>query len=333
MQDFKSDIIRVDQAEHQGYTVLKPGLEFQEKEYKYTEDTGTCFELDVSGKNLVVSSVCDGHAGYQTSFFVTSIMKKTFIEVIFETEGDVEKALSLLFVKLSNEVSQKRDMLANSGSTCNVTVFDSTNERVYVASLGDSPTLKYNRDDQNRYYLDWKTIDQDCSDPDEIERMVQIHRQYGDLDATKSSVVYEVQTGGIRTKVLRNKKTDMMIMSSFGDFRFNYYPGMINTTPRISSHVWRPSDVWIQCSDGILEWLSPQLRSIQPRVEFRVEEIARHLDICYSDENVAQSLHELQITSMFEAKMKAHPDKSDSTREWIETNFDNHYTKVFRMKD
>ena len=329
----QSDIIRIDQAEHQGYTLFKPGLEFQEKVYKYTEDTGTCFELNVSGKTLVVSSVCDGHAGYQTSFFVTSIIKKIFTKIIFETKGNVEKALSLLFVELANEVLQKQDMLAISGSTCNVMVFDSRNERVYVASLGDSPTLKYNRDDQNRYYLDWKTIDQDCTDPEEIERMVQIHKQHGDLNATESSVVYEVQTGGIGTGVFRNKKTDMMLMSSFGDFRFNYYPGIMNTIPRISSHVWRPSDLWIQCSDGILEWLCPQLRSIQPRTEFRVQEIAHHLDICSGDENVAQSLHDLQITSMFEAKMKVHPDKSDSTREWIETNFDNHYTKVFRMKD
>jgi len=329
----QSDVIRVDQAEHQGYTVLKPGLEFQEKEYKYTEDTGTCFEINIDGKNLVVSSVCDGHAGYQTSFFVTSIIEKTFTKIIFETKGNVEKALTLLFVELANEVLQKQDMLANSGSTCNVMVFDSTNERVHVASLGDSPTLKYNRDDQNRYYLDWKTIDQDCADPDEIERMVQIHKKYGDINATESSVVYEVQTGGVGTGVFRNKRTDMMLMSSFGDFRFNYYPEMMNTIPRISSHVWRPSDVWIQCSDGILEWLSPQLRSIQPRAEFRVEEIARHLDICYNDENVAESLHNLQITSMFEAKISAHPDKSDSTREWIESNFDNHYTKVFRMKE
>ena len=41
----QSDVIRIDQAEHQGYTLFKPGLEFQEKVYKYTEDTGTCFEL------------------------------------------------------------------------------------------------------------------------------------------------------------------------------------------------------------------------------------------------------------------------------------------------
>lgn len=332
MQAFKSDI-SVAQAEHQGYTVSKPGFEFEKKVYKYTEDTGTCFEVEASGKTLVVSSVCDGHAGYQTSFFLTSIMQEKFTEAILEAEGDVEKALSLLFVKLTNEVSKKRDMLANSGSTCNVTVFDSANARVYIANLGDSPTLKYNRDNENRHFLDCRTTDQDCADPVEVERMVQIHKQNGDLNASKMSVVYEVNLGGVGTGVYRNTRTDMMLMSSFGDFRFNYFPGMVNTIPLISSHVWRPSDVWIQCTDGLLEWLSRQLRSIQPRAELRVEEIARHLDICSGDANVAQSLHELQITSMFSTKIIAHPDRKDSTREWVETNFDNHYTKVFKMKE
>jgi hypothetical protein len=43
MQTFNSNSIRVDQAEHQGYTITNPRLSFKDREYKYTEDTGTIF--------------------------------------------------------------------------------------------------------------------------------------------------------------------------------------------------------------------------------------------------------------------------------------------------
>ena len=322
-------INQVHQAEHQGYTIAKQGLKFQDQEYKYTEDTGRIFEVMWAERKLMVSSVCDGHAGYQTSFLITSIIEKMFNDAISDTEGDVDQALSLLFIKLANEVSKMRSLVGDSGATCNVTVFDPTNARVHVASLGDSPTLKYNKDDQNRHFLDWRSNDQDCADEEEIERMIQIHKQNGELNATKNSVVFEIITKcGEETGVWRNRRTQMMLMSSFGDFCRDYYTGMVNTVPRISSHVWRPSDVWIQCSDGLLEWLSPERRSIQPQSKFRVEEIARHLDICVGDANIAQRLHELQITSMVEAKSEAHP-LENVTREWVEKNFDNHFTKVF----
>jgi hypothetical protein len=72
--------------------------------------------------------------------------------------------------------------------------------------------------------------------------------------------------------------------------------------------------------------------SIQTRAEFRVEEIARHLDICAEDENIAHSLHELQIDSIVDVKTKAFPGASHITRDWVSTNFDNHFTKVFIMK-
>lgn len=330
MKSFITESIEVHQAEHQGYTISKPGLKFADKEYSYTEDTGKIFEV-VYDRPLQVSSVCDGHAGYMTSFFVTSIMKPKFVESISETKGDVEKALALLFVKLANEVSKERKMLGISGATCNVTVFDPTNARVYVASLGDSPTLKYVRNEQNRHVLDWRTTDQDCADPEEIERMIQIHKNNGDINATASSIVFEIQTQtGEKTDVWRNTRTGMMLMSSFGDFNCNYYPGMMNTIPRITSHKLNQGDVWIQCSDGLLEWLSPDLRGIQPRTEFRAEQIASHLDISAAEnvENVAERLHELQSISMYEAKSEAYPLQNVSLK-WVEANFDNHLTNVF----
>ena len=332
MQGFQSDTIRVHQAEHQGYTILKPGLLFGEQVYKYTEDTGTIFETTFDGNKFTVSSVCDGHAGYMTSFFTTSIVEKEFNKAIVETGGDVEKALALLFANIAKEVLQMELHLRGSGSTCNVTVCDAKNARVYVASLGDSPTLKYVKNNENKHVLDWRSEDQDCADALEIERMVAVHIKNGDVNATSSSVVYEVLIDGEKTGVWRNKKSEMMLHSSFGDFPRDYYPGVVNTVPRIWSCAWGDSDVWIQCSDGLMEWLSYKSKSIQPRTEFRAEEIARHLDICAGDENIAHSLHELQIDSMVEEKAKTFPGASHSTREWVSANFDNHMTKVFTKK-
>jgi hypothetical protein len=120
--------------------------------------------------------------------------------------------------------------------------------------------------------------------------------------------------------------------TSFGDFTRCYYPGIVNTVPRIYSHEWNQSDVWIQCTDGLLEWVSYGNKSIQPRAEFRVEEIARHLDICAEDENIPNSLHELQIDSIVDVKSKGFPGANHSTQEWVSTNFDNHFIKVFIMK-
>ena len=329
MQGFSSNNITVHQAEHQGYSILKEKLNFGDHEYKYTEDTGTIFEMIHNGSILIVSSVCDGHAGYMTSFYVTSIIEKMFRASIAEADGDISSALSILFVKIATEVKNMRFLMGGSGTTCNVTVFDKTNARVYIASLGDSPTIRYRKNEQNLYFMDWRSTDQDCSDPEEIDRIVQVHKNNGDINASRSSVVYEDETAGKGSGVFRNTRSLMMLHSSFGDFPRDYYPGVVNTVPRIYSHDWLPEDVYIQCSDGLLEWLANSLITIQPRSDLRVQEIARHLDTCINDENIAQRLHELQITSMVTTKVEAHPTRPDSSYEWVEKNFDNHFTKVF----
>lgn len=118
------------------------------------------FETTFDGNKFTVSSVCDGHAGYMTSFFTTSIVEKEFNKAIVETGGDVEKALALLFANIAKEVLQMELHLRGSGSTCNVTVFDAKHARVYVASLGDSPTLKYVKNNENKHVLDWRSEDQ-----------------------------------------------------------------------------------------------------------------------------------------------------------------------------
>jgi len=323
--------IAVHSDARQGYTIVKPRLFFGDAEFDYTEDTGTKFEAVHNGRTLLVSSVCDGHAGYMTSYSVTSMMKRLFLQALEETDGELEATLRLLFEKIAAEVLALRYSIGNSGTTCNVTVIDQENEQVVVASLGDSPTLLYSKNN-SRYELEWKSLDQDCADDAEIQRMVQVHKNNGDTTATRESVVFEVVVAGHHSGVFRNRRTQCMLHSSFGDFYNNYYLGMVNTVPRIYTRPFTQGQVLIQCTDGLMEWLDSRRIGIQPQAQFRVEEIARHLDLCENADNIAHSLHEMQIESMFTNKLEVHPGRADSSREWVTTNFDNHITNVFTWR-
>jgi len=324
--------------ERRGYTTDRPDILFDGRTYRYTEDTGTTFEVvyplhpidtvDSDARTLLVSSVCDGHAGFGASYTVNNRIPLLFPSCIDEAHGDVASALRRLFATLGEETAT-----LTSGTTCNVTVFDPANEEVHVASLGDSPTLRYRIGASGRFELVWKSDDQDCGDPEEVARMVDVHRRHGDPDADASTVVFQVVSSGHPTGIWRNKISQCMVHSSFGDAQHNYLPGIVNTLPRIYTQRWsatQHSDVWIQCTDGLLERLTHSKLGIQPQSEERLAEIARHLDVCHQHVNVAYSLHEMQIDAMFADKRAAHPLRSDNSRAWVESTFDNHLTKVFR---
>lgn len=321
--------IKLHSDDRQGYTVLKQRLFFGDASFDYTEDTGTTFEAEYNGRSIFVSSVCDGHAGYMTSYSVTSMMQRLFLQSVEEESSDLEATLRLLFQKITAEVLKIKAQLGISGTTCNVTVIDTQNEKVVVASLGDSPTLIYDKNNDGAHFLEWQSEDQDCADEKEIERMVQVHKDNGDIMATSKTVVFEVEVDGIGTGVFRNRKSMCMTHASFGDFSNQYYPGVVTTVPRIYTRPWTRGKVLIQCSDGLMEWLDHRKRGIQPQTEFRAQEIASHLNICKNDENIAHTLHEMQIDSMYTTKLEAHPSRPDATREWVVTTFDNHLTNVF----
>ena len=328
-----SDQIKVHSDARQGYTVVKQRLYFGDASFEYTEDTGTTFEAEYNGRRIFVSSVCDGHSGYMTSYSVTSMIQRLFLQSVEEESSDIEATLRLLFQKIAAEALKIKVQLGRSGTTCNVTVIDTQNEQVVVASLGDSPTLIYGKNKDGAHFLEWKSVDQDCADKEEIERIVQVHKENGDMMATSDTVVFEIKVGGIPTGVFRNRKSLCMIHASFGDFYNEYYPGVVTTVPRIYTRPWTRGKVLIQCSDGLMEWLDHRKIGIQPQAEFRVQEIAEHLDICEDDDNIAHSLHEMQIQSMHDTKLVAHPSRPDTTREWVETTFDNHITNVFTWRE
>ena len=325
-------MIRIHEDYLQGYTYYDTPIFRNGISIPYTEDAGTTFEVSFQERKMLVSVVCDGHSGYLTAFLVVEFIPTALQECVDNASGDIKIALLSLFEKTASHVRKNSNIIGISGSTCNVTIFDISKEEVFVASLGDSPTLRYRKDSDGKYSLVWRSVDQDCSDPDEIERMVQIHRKNGCTKATKENVVFEVTFAGVPSGVWRNRHTQSMLHSSFGDFHSEYYTGIFNTIPRIYSHKWtrqEQSDIWIQCTDGLLEWLSKENLGIQPCGDFRVKEIATHLNSCDQSDNIARDLHSAQVDSMLRERTKAHPKRKDNTREWIEKNFDNHHTKVF----
>ena len=316
----------------QGYTHIYSPICHKGRIYPYTEDAGTIFEVIFRERKLTVSVVCDGHSGYKAANLVCEFIPTIFEYCLELSSDDIQAALSILFNKTATHIKDNPNLVGISGCTCNVTVFDLEKESVYIASLGDSPTLRYRKDSNGKYHLVWRTIDQDCADSEEIERMVQIHKKNGQPNATSEDVVYEVIDSGEPSGIWRNKRTQAMLHSSFGDIPCDYYPGIVNTVPRIYSQKWTPkqrSDIWIQTTDGLLEWLTKNNLGIKPCGDFRIKEIATHLDACYQSDNIARDLHSAQIESMLRERIKSYPRRSDNTKEWIEKNFDNHLTKVF----
>jgi serine/threonine protein phosphatase PrpC len=321
----KDKSIIMHKAFHQGRGMKKQRIYFNGQSHLYTEDSGCTFEVKYKTQNFSVSTICDGHGGYMASYIVTDAIQDLFSLCLELSFGDVRIALERLFAELTLYISSMPDIIGNSGTTCNVTVFDEENDFVHIASLGDSPTLKYSKGNDGKYRLMWKSDDQDCEDMEERERMLKIHQDNGN----DSDVVYESILEGKKTGIWRNCRTGCTTHSSFGDLKNNYYPGMVNTKPRIYSKKWNGSDIWIQCSDGLFDGLNHLSIGIQPCRDARLQEIARHLDICDRSDNVADNLHQMQIDSILKEKMDKHPLRADSTRSWIESNIDNRLTKVF----
>ena len=219
----------------QGYTSNRFPLSYNGLLYPYTEDTGFTFNVNYEDRKMTASVVCDGHSGYMTSYIICEFIQTVFPKIINTSQGNITNALAQLFVDVEDHVNKMKSKIGSSGSTCNVTVFDLTMKQVFVASLGDSPTMCYRKDDSGKFYLAWKSKDQDCADKEEVDRMVQIHKKNGDSIASVSNVVYEVTIKGVGTGVWRNTRTDGMLHSSIGDIYLEYYPGIVNKIPRIYS--------------------------------------------------------------------------------------------------
>ena len=160
--DDKSIIMH--KASQQGNSICKTLINFNSQIHLYTEKSGCTFEVVFKNKKISVSTLCDGHDGYFASYMVTSITPDLFSDCIEKTNGDIYTALELLFAELTFYLTRPGEDLVNSKTTCNVMVFDSTEEKVYVASLGNSLSIRYRKQDGQFRFI-WKSKEEECTFP------------------------------------------------------------------------------------------------------------------------------------------------------------------------
>jgi serine/threonine protein phosphatase PrpC len=216
--------MNVTTSTHAGYTARRkpPTAEG----LPYTEDHSARFEVG----EYRFFCVFDGHGGDETSSALARIVPRLARELFESMEsveasgsvGSVEAGLLLLFERIDAEIASSG--LAKGGATCNVTVVHAPTMVMTVASLGDSPTLVYERHEshesherqasQESYVLAFRTKDQDCADEEEQARLRALglyvfeQRVVAPDGSTHATGVFRCRTVG---------GTDTSTMSSFGD--------------------------------------------------------------------------------------------------------------------
>ena len=315
---------------HAGYTARrKPATGIP-----YTEDYSARFVVG----EYHFFCVFDGHGGDETSAALARIVPEIARELVesFLESGEsvesVESVLLLLFERIDAEIAGLVTKIgARSGSTCNVTVVHAPTMVMTVASLGDSPTLVYERHGrQEPYVLVFRTKDQDCADEEERARLraLGLHvfeqRVVAPDGSTHATGVFRCRTAG---------GTETMTMSSFGDAAHDVPRGAVNKVPRVyPGQRLKASSVVVVCSDGCMEHLAPFSHTlIKPSPDARADAIARHIGDYFgvgsSSEcatmGLAAYITERQIVSIAQARHGASGLEYDSDRAWVEREFDN----------
>jgi hypothetical protein len=270
----------------------------------------------------------------------------------------VEAVLLILFERIDAEIaSSGLTGLTKGGATCNVTVVHAPTMVMTVASLGDSPTLVYERvashervasiashervasqeshERQESYVLAFRTKDQDCADEEERARLRALglyvfeQRVVAPDGSTHATGVFRCRTAG---------GTDTSTMSSFGDAAHDVPRGAVNKAPRVyPGQRLKPASVVLVCSDGCMEHLAPfSYTLIKPSADTRADEIARHIgdyfafgsssDYKTTGLALAAYITERQIESIARARhcaRGASGPEYDSDRAWVEREFDN----------
>ena len=320
----------------------------------YTEDHSARFEVG----EYRFFCVFDGHGGDETSSALARIVPRLARELFESMEsveavetvesvevlGSVEAVLLILFERIDAEIaSSGLTGLTKSGATCNVTVVHAPTMVMTVASLGDSPTLLYERHEsqerqesqasQESYVLAFRTKDQDCADEEEQARLRALglyvfeQRVVAPDGSTHATGVFRCRTAG---------GTDTSTMSSFGDAAHDVPRGAVNKVPRVyPGQRLKPASVVLVCSDGCMEHLAPFSHTlIKPSADTRADEIAGHIgdyfafgsSSDYKTTGLAAYITERQIESIARARhcaRGASGPEYDSDRAWVEREFDN----------
>jgi serine/threonine protein phosphatase PrpC len=334
--------MNVTTSAHAGYTARRkpPTAEG----VLYTEDHSARFEVG----EYRFFCVFDGHGGDETSSALARIVPRLARELFesMEAGGSVEAGLLLLFERIDAEIATSGlDGLTKGGATCNVTVVHAPTMVMTVASLGDSPTLVYERresherqasheshESQEPYVLAFRTKDQDCADEEEQARLRALglyvfeQRVVAPDGSTHATGVVRCRTAG---------GTETATMSSFGDAAHDVPRGAVNKVPRVyPGQRIKPASVVLVCSDGCMEHLAPFSHTlIKPSADARADEIAGHIGDYfgaggsdYKTTGLAAYITERQIESIARARHGARGASGpeyDSDRAWVEREFDN----------
>ena len=341
--------MNVTTSAHAGYTARRKAPTAEG--LLYTEDHSARFEVG----EYRFFCVFDGHGGDETSSALARIVPRLARELFESVEsaeymetveslevlGSVEAVLLILFERIDAEIASSG--LTKSGATCNVTVVHAPTMVMTVASLGDSPTLVYERHErherhesherQESYVLAFRTKDQDCADEEEQARLRALglyvfeQRVVAPDGSTHATGVFRCRTAG---------GTDTATMSSFGDAANDVPRGAVNKVPRLyPGQSLKPASVVLVCSDGCMEHLAPFSHTlIKPSADARADEIARHIGDYFgfgsSSEcatmGLAAYITERQIESIARARHCARGARGpeyDLDRAWVEREFDN----------
>jgi serine/threonine protein phosphatase PrpC len=339
--------MNVTTSAHAGYTARRkpPTAEG----LLYTEDHSARFEVG----EYHFFCVFDGHGGDETSSALARIVPRLARELFESMEsvgasGSVEAGLLILFERIDAEIaSSGLTGLTKGGATCNVTVVHAPTMVMTVASLGDSPTLVYERHEshesherhesqasQESYVLAFRTKDQDCADEEEQARLRALglyvfeQRVVAPDGSTHATGVFRCRTAG---------GADTSTMSSFGDAAHDVPRGAVNKVPRVyPGQRLKTSSVVLVCSDGCMEHLAPFSHTlIKPSADARADEIAGHIgdyfDFAFDSSECATTglaayITERQIESIARARhcaRGASGPEYDSDRAWVEREFDN----------
>lgn len=323
-------------------------------EVPYIQDAAISFPVKLPNGNFgMVEVVNDGHGGETCSQWVAREIFQNFQGFLNSSKSVVnhtrttgmmqndlyiqpesEDAIDKLFAHIHAE-SQKapaKSLIGNSGTTCSIVTYDLSDRVVYVATLGDSPVMKFNvvqNDRSNTYSCTWMSEDQAASSAAEqlrLRKMLTTQLQLTSLVPVKHVAFQE---NGVCWRML----SGLMVTGAFGDFHHDYNPvfgtpDVINRVPNKWILPWEPGTVWIQGSDGMHEHLINGRCFLGPKSDVTIplyEQLLTQESLDNWPRNVAAEMINVQAQTICVEKSKTTPNKTaEELNKWCLANWDNH---------
>ena len=202
--------------------------------------------LRIEGQ-LSMYGVFDGHGrlGHDVSNFVKDILPKLIVQEEAFKKEDMRTALMNGFRKTQElieiETNEKRLDASASGTTCTIAIHK--NDRLWVASVGDSRCILA---DSDLRAID-ATRDHKPEMPDEMERIL---KEGGVVIKPPMDINHRVYVRGFRFPGLAMSR-------ALGDL-IGYHRAGISATPEVREFSLSGDEHLILCSDGVWEFLSSQ---------------------------------------------------------------------------